>query len=532
MKQIILNIGIALLVLCVHAMNAQQGMVMYQLENVQQANYQNPAFNAGYKMNIGIPALSGVHLRMTNTFFQPQKLFTTEGGQVTFEKAAFLNSLKNKNFFGVESAIELLSFGYHHGDFSYSFSVRDRINSRLTLPKDFLSLPFTGNANFDLLDQGVLDFSGLKLDLIHFREFNLGLQKNVTKYLSVGGRVKLLYGYENVDFAKSDILWETNETTWDWDISGQLEVNTSGIIPDSTDTEPTSVGSYLFKKKNRGVGLDLGAVYAMSNRLTLSASLLDLGYIEWKNNISNTRTDNSEFIYDGIHLTENMVLAGSSLSDSIDVQVEQLKEDFKNSFNLVTDDNPYTTSLMANLNLGAKFRVIDNSNYPGNIGLHLRTEFYKGDRYTSIGLSYQQKISNHLNAASTYSIQNGDFKNLGLGFAVNFGIFQFYSAIDNIFALNITPVQFGESSGAIPIPTFSKNAHLQFGFNLAIPYRSKHGKILSSTADGIGVYEGNGNSNSNARLSKKRKIKQKKNKGKLSERKRKAIIKKMKNGRK
>lgn len=481
---------IILLVVFVNTMFSQNGMVLYQLTNVQQANYLNPAFDTKYNLNIGIPGLSSNYIKITNTFFQPNNLFSTNKDQTVFNKNNYLKSLKDFNYFGTQASFELFSLAKKIKSGTFSFSIRERIDARLVLPKDFLAFPMTGNANFDLIGDDNLDFSGLAININHYREFNLGLQKNITPYLSVGGRVKLIYGYENVDFEKSEIIWKTNPESWDWEIEGQIEINTSGIIPDSTSSNTATTKEYIFKRKNRGIGLDLGINYELTDRTSLSAALVDFGYIEWKNEVNTTRTNEANFVYTGLEISEDIVL-GNVSSDSIGSAKDQLIEDFKSAFSYENDDNPYKTWLVANLNLGAKYKINSSANKESSMSFYINSEFYKKRLNPSFGLSYQQRFSKHFNTVATYSIQNGDFKNLGLGLAANFGVFQFYTSMDNVLAVFTTPIQFGDSGGAIPFPSFSKNSHIHFGMNLAFPQSSRRrGKLLQDNVGGISGNEG------------------------------------------
>jgi len=44
------------------------------------------------------------------------------------------------------------------------------------------------------------------------------------------------------------------------------------------------VGNYIFNKNN-GVGIDLGAIYKYDEKITLYASIIDLGFIHWGSNV-------------------------------------------------------------------------------------------------------------------------------------------------------------------------------------------------------------------------------------------------------
>lgn len=449
--------------------SAQQSMTLYNLQEIPQTSYQNPAFDTKTKHSVGIPILSSVYLKASNTIFQPGNLFSNTEGHVTFNSDKYINNLKDQNHIGLNLAIDLLSVSQKIANFNFSLAIRERMTARFTLPRDFLAFPFTGNANFQKIENGILDFSGIKLDMIHYRELSGGFQTQLTKKIAIGANLKYLYGYENIDFDKSEIIWKTNPQTWDWEISGQIEVNTSGIIKDSTNTEETNFKNYALKRKNKGLGIDLGMTYNVSDKLQLSASLIDLGYIKWKTNVETTVTNDAQFIYSGLNVSENVILAGSNMSDSIDVAIDQMEQDFKDAFSYTTNQNSYKTALITQLNLGANFKIKETKHFSNSLGLLIHNEFYKGEINTSFGLSFLQNLTKHFNTVLSYSIMDGDFKNLGAALVISLSKFQLYMAADNLMAMNLTKVKFGSDDGGIPIPTYSKNAHVQFGLNLVFP---------------------------------------------------------------
>ena len=67
-------------------------------------------------------------------------------------------------------------------------------------------------------------------------------------------------------------------------------VNTSGF--DSSAFDNFSVSKYAFKKKNTGMGIDLGGVYKLNKKISFSASVIDLGFIKWKSGINNYVSNN------------------------------------------------------------------------------------------------------------------------------------------------------------------------------------------------------------------------------------------------
>ena len=110
----------------------------------------------------------------------------------------------------------------------------------------------------------------------------------------MGGKLKFLVGAANADgkIHNMDIYMSEDE----WQIEAEGELNGSLKGGSFKTKEPNELGQKEvegLKVKNPGVGgfglaIDLGATYKMNEYvegLTLSAALLDLGFIRWNNTL-------------------------------------------------------------------------------------------------------------------------------------------------------------------------------------------------------------------------------------------------------
>jgi hypothetical protein len=79
------------------------------------------------------------------------------------------------------------------------------------------------------------------------------------------------------------------------DISGPLSVvaDADGIIEDvvfdDRFNDAADVISFLGNTKNAGFGVDLGASFVVTDRLTVSASITDAGFIKWKSDVTSLK---------------------------------------------------------------------------------------------------------------------------------------------------------------------------------------------------------------------------------------------------
>lgn len=471
---------------------AQQDMTIYYMDNIPQRMYQNPAFKPTYKINIGLPAISSVHADYMSTTITPEALFRVEGGQSVLKLNEFKTEIKKNNYMGFNVNVDLLSFGFQVGEKNYfSFNITENIFSRTNLPEGMLLLPLTGNAGFE--DHGGdLSFKNFGTNFTHYREFGFGWQRQWSDKLSLGARVKYLYGMENIYTKQSNYNLNTNQETWDWTLSGSMDIRTSGlpirvvtnadgsisVQDEELEVANGDVAGYMFKRNNHGLGLDLGGNYQMNDKLSLNASIVDLGFIRWGSYNDNFKTQEADFVFTGLDLTE-LIYAGSATEDSLDAIIDELEKDFQDQTSLEANTDAYGTPLLTRIHLGGQYQLYKTDKTGGKAGLLVQTEIYHKSLRPSFTLSYNQAVGRWLNASVSYSYINRSFKNVGAGLSVNLGPIQLYAVADNLLATQVT--QFtdnGESQ--FTFPKSAKNVHLRTGLNIAFG-----GKEKDRDGDGI-----------------------------------------------
>ena len=155
-----------------------------------------------------------------------------------------------------------------------------------------------------------------------YTEVGLGLSRQINSRLSVGGKVKVLLGIGNMDlkFNKvtmsadipsdarlaqlqdpaylaanynttnkaQELLNEINKYHASLGISATLESSFKGLElvngeePDKKYIDDIDFDAGKIGIAGYGFGIDLGASYKILDNLTVSASILDLGFISWK----------------------------------------------------------------------------------------------------------------------------------------------------------------------------------------------------------------------------------------------------------
>jgi len=431
---------------------SQQDFTLYNMEHVPQRMYMNPAFFPTYsKINIGLPGISSLYLNFSNSGFKISDLIQKQSDDsLHIEFDNMLSKLATNNYISTAVQPDILSFGFRIKEKNYiSVNITEKAHVRFRYPKDFMEFVWKGNGAF--LDKNI-NFS-FAVNATHYREYGVGYSRIINDKLTVGGKIKYLYGMENITTKKSDITLYTDPLDYDITAKGNIEINTSGL----DDTTETSTSKYLFGKKNNGLGIDLGGEYKLTNKITLSASLIDLGFIKWKDNVTNLKSDGS-FTYQGIDITQFFD------SDSTNDPLDEMLDSLENIFKIDTTHNSYTSFLTSQLYIGGTYNVMEK----GKAGIVFYSQFFDKKIRPGLSLSYSQRVGRWLNVSASYSMYNRSYNNIGLGLALNGGPVQLYIVSDNIL-------------GAF-YPQNTKNVHLHFGINLTIG-RTKNDKDKDGIPD-------------------------------------------------
>ena len=193
MKKILLTLfGI----FCLFVTEAQQDFVLYNINEVPQSAYSNPSNRFNGKFYIGLPAISSIYYSISNSGFAYSDAIKKSGDSLLLDFNSLIDELQDENFTSFNSKTDLVSFGITLGDrMQLTFNVTENINFRFNYTKDFMQFVYRGNAAFE---DDVANFENLGLSFNHYREYGVGLSRQINNKLRVGARVKYLYGMENL----------------------------------------------------------------------------------------------------------------------------------------------------------------------------------------------------------------------------------------------------------------------------------------------------------------------------------------------
>lgn len=447
---------------------AQHIQTQYFL-NIPQSSQLNPAYRPDANVFVGIPVLSGIYFGMSNNLLNLGRLFQPMPGTDSlmtilhsdYDRDSFFRSIGNKAFVSTEVNLPLLGLGLSlRNDWWLDLGISVKGMGRARLPADLFTLALEGNEDFV---GSTVDLTGTGINAQAYLETHVGLSKNITKQLRVGGRLKLMQGALSASLIADELEVQVNDD-YSHSMSTQVALKLNGPF-DVTLDEDGFIEDILFREdfgfgevgpsfRNFGLGLDVGAEYLLMDNIQLSASIIDFGFINWGRD-SYTFTASNDFTFDGFDISG--VIEDEKDFDQI---LEEMGDSLLNTFEFVESEEGYVTGLPTKLYLAGSYQPIDFL----SLGLLSRTTLGMGVR-ESLTLSATLFARDWLTTSLSYTMTNRSYNNFGFGLGVRGGFFQFYTVIDQIPA---SWVEFTGDNGneRVVVPQRLDYVNVRFGINL------------------------------------------------------------------
>jgi hypothetical protein len=422
----------------------QQNNTLFFMHSVPQANFLNPAVQQDCRLFIGLPVISSVHVNAANSGFTLNQLLEKQPDSSYRIDADFVaNKLAPRNFLATEVHTTLLAVGLRYSEYYFTFSINEKNNSLVFYQRDLASLALSGNTQFEG-ERVSLQSTGVFFN--HYREYALGISKQIDDAKTIGVKAKLLFGKLNAETRKMDISLFTEENTFDLLFDADSRVNTS--FPYSLDLDSSGsygiverynapLKDYILNRSNPGFALDFGFIYKYSDELVFSGSILDVGFIHYASNLTNYSLTGT-YQYDG------------PLSDS--VITDDYFNDLFNSLNANMEGelsaDPYNHFLTPRILLGASLEMSPKIRFNALWYNRIHQMKYQ----TGFMLSALARPLKNLETSLSWSYMNRSALNLGVGIAYGRSPLQFYIVSDNMLA----PL----------FPMSTKNLNLRFGLNI------------------------------------------------------------------
>ncbi len=452
-------LGVVILLLSVHLLNAQNSYVLYGFTDVPQSISLNPAFRPDASFFIGIPVISNVEVSLLNTEGSYSDFFKRDPGK-NVDVLDMTNVIKAGNQVGFsrfQVNEDLLFAGFRIKKTFFSIGMSQRLSFNIVANNDLLKLIWYSEAQ----NAGsVLHLDNTTLSESHMLDYHIGLSVPVTSNINIGARVHLLQGLSNIQTKNSGLSFTTQSDGnggYNMYTSAYLLVNTSGYQDNGNNNFNAS--QYLSDFNNIGFAIDLGGSVKLNDQLNVTASVLDLGSVSYHSNNQNFQTN-----ADNINLTGSL----SNIFKSNDA-LSHLGDTLKSLFNATQFSQNYTVSLPTRIYVGAAYNL---SQHGGRISVLFADQLYKGYNNMAASLGYDYALGRHFSFKANYTYIKGDPFNVGAALAFQFKPIQFYVYTDNILTVSWKT---------------SKYAHAGFGLNILIPNRN--GEKRNSASDVPGAFE-------------------------------------------
>ena len=404
---------------------AQQEMGLHSMTHVWNVNQTNPAFMQDYKLVVGLPSLRD-NLYLTGPTYGDFLVKQDGKNLIDFNKA--IEAMEQENIMRNDFQIQTLSFGFRIKNLMLSLGHTGRVFTYGKYNKALAQVAYQGNAQFvgetiDLSNEFVLN---------SFNEYALGAAYKLGK-ITVGAKAKYLSGFRSAatDKDRNSATLYTNPDIYQLTLTSDYRLNSSGTVDFNgfdefdVDFDLGSSSSELFSK-NTGWAFDLGATLEVNEKLTIAASVLDIGSIEWSENTRNY-TSNGQFTYDGLDISD--AITGGDEDPDFGNPLDTIEAIFRAT---ETNDS-YTVQLPRKFYLSGQYQVTEKL----GVGATFFTEKFRDENFNALSFSGRYQALKMLTIGATYTTlleENKQF-NLGLNAAIKLGPVQIFGTTDNVVSL-------------------------------------------------------------------------------------------------
>jgi hypothetical protein len=437
----------------------QSPMGLYYMETIPQSSHINPAMQPRANGFMALPSINQLFqsdVAFRDVFqdvgsewvspmsvrFDYSKLYKATGGTINFNE--------NLDF-------SLWGFGFRSGRDYFTFSLNFKNVTQFGLPSDFLKIMDKGFPEGE-----VYNFSKLRMKQMVYKEMHIGYSREFTDKLTFGLHIKPLWGMAAGYTDINTFRLETSQSEWlihadgNVHVSGPIVVESGepGEFPESIeakDMDDNDYMKYLARFHNPGVAVDFGGVYKFNKRLSFSAALTNLGYINWKEDL-NTLSFNGLYSFQGIDVDANN-------RDNLDEAFEAVMDSLEASIQFGISHDKFRTPLTPLFYAGASFHVTPSI----SLGFLSRTTMQKENLRQDFNLSANIQPYSFVAFNMNYSIRTSGGSGIGTGMSFLIGPLQLYFLADYLTVHHTTAHIDGDEIFMLPR---QKDLSVKVGLNL------------------------------------------------------------------
>lgn len=350
---------------------AQQQMGLHFMQPTLQSASINPALRPE-NHRWGINIMDYNTLAMFPVSYS--QYLTREGGSRVLDMDALIESLDAEgNPVSSWQSFSGLGFGFQAKKWWFGLRSELCVDLNMNIPRDLLGVAWRGNAHYigQHIEIGPSASGAL------YNSVNLQVNYEVTPKWTAGITAKYLTGIIGGQTTRDNMHLYTDTAIYAVSFQSDYVLQLGGFNPSGLYVswdETTNSPNFQFQDSNiengNGVGVDVGLRYRHDDKLTVNASLMNVGSISWEN--ASEYTSNGTYTYNGI----------------------------------IMDDFVSTDSFNLEVNLDSLFDVFDVQATPTRMTYNLPSSFY---------LSGMYKIRPQLAVGALFQAErfNTDFSRLG-----------------------------------------------------------------------------------------------------------------------
>ncbi|WP_298903648.1 DUF5723 family protein [uncultured Psychroserpens sp.] len=446
----------------------QNKELLYDFNDLPQTLNQNPGALVSFDKHFGIPLLSQFHLNVGSSGISAYDIFKDDGVNINTKIRNAIFFLSKRDYFTLNQQLEVINGGWRKNETTYfSYGIYEEADIIAYFPKDLAILLWDGNADYigQSFSLGDVSFKGEVLSVFHF-----GINKQVSKKLTIGARAKLYSSIANVNSTNNSGTFTTRPSTTGDNVYEHVfqfldgKAQTSGIASlladDNSDIKEDikTLRKRVFLGGNLGLGVDVGFTYQPKEQHVITGSLLDLGAVFHTKDVE-TYHLNGSYTTEGVELVFPPLINAEGTTP----YWQNLEDEFDENIKIDTLKGNYVTWRSTKFNASYRYNFGKENGedcdcyagkkpYQNAVGLQLFSIFRPRQPQFAATAFYYRRLFDFLRLKLTYTVDDFSYHNIGLGASFHIGSFNMYFMGNNLSELqNISRAQ---------------SVSLQFGINL------------------------------------------------------------------
>lgn len=431
------NILIGFFLLISISVLSQNKQILYNFDQLPQTLLLNPAEKVTQKWHAGIPLLSGFSTHLGSSDITVYDIYADDGVSINDKVKSLVYRISSSDFVTINQQEELFNIGLqlrNQKDF-LSFGLYQEFDAIAYYPKDLAMLFYEGNSELNkryALNQ--VNFKAEMLGVLH-----AGISRKIDDDLQIGARFKIYSGVFNLQTRqnKGEFYTETGINNQYAHVLAGIDASfkTAGVyLPAGTQVNTSYFMGKLLLGGNLGMGVDAGFTYHPQKQWTLSGSILDLGFINNKQNNKVYKAQGS-YRFEGIEPNFD--------PNAVEDYWQNLKDEFEAELNYTKTPESYLSWRSTKVNAQIKYEFGEDSfadcfdtevdqDYLNTLGVHLFTIFRPLAPQIAATVFYERKFTKAFRTKITYTVDSFSFTNIGLGLSAKIGVFNIYGLADNL----------------------------------------------------------------------------------------------------